>query len=127
MYQTYTRVVAQGAFPCSTSEQKPSLRQRHRLKASNTESRIGLVVLLTAPKIFAISSITDKNSCRSFARLSAWCLDLVGHPHPKRKPIRSVLIHGLCLFEDGTRAATAASKSNAELDEKYERLRHVVA
>ena len=38
-----------------------------------------------------------------------------GHPHPmyydcgKFQPIRSVLIHGMCLFEDGTRAATAAS------------------
>ena len=44
-----------------------------------------------------------------------------------RKPIRSVLINGMCDFEDGTRAATAASKSNAELDDKYKRLRHVVA
>ena len=38
-----------------------------------------------------------------------------GHPHPmyydcgRLQPIRSVLIHGMCLFEDGTRAATAAS------------------
>ena len=39
----------------------------------------------------------------------------VGHPHPKRKPIRSALIKGMCDFENGTRAATAASKSNAEL------------
>ena len=44
-----------------------------------------------------------------------------------RKPIRVVLINELCNFEDGTRAARAASKSNAELDEMYERLRHVVA
>gem|GEM_PF-4839305 len=28
----------------------------------------------TAPKIFAIGSDTDKNSCHSFARLSACCL-----------------------------------------------------
>ena len=33
----------------------------------------------------------------------------------------------MCDFEDGTRAATAASKSNAELDDEYERLRRVVA
>ena len=33
-----------------------------------------------------------------------------------RKPIRSILINGMCNFEDGTRAATAASKSNAEQD-----------
>ena len=46
---------------------------------------------------------------------------------PKRSLIRSALINGMCDFEDGTRAATAASKSNAELDDKYERLRHVVA
>ena len=63
-------------------EQKPSLRQRHRLLASNAESRIRLFVLLTAPKIFAISSITDKNSCHSFARLSVWWFDWVGHPRP---------------------------------------------
>ena len=44
-----------------------------------------------------------------------------------RKPICSVLINAICNFEDETRAATAASKSNAELDDKYERLRHVVA
>ena len=49
-------------------------------------------------------------------RMTVW----VGHPHPKRKPIRSVLIHGLCIFEDGTRAATAASKSSVGLEEKYE-------
>ncbi len=30
--------------------------------------------ITTAPKIFAISSRTDKNSCRNFARLSACCL-----------------------------------------------------
>ena len=28
----------------------------------------------TAQKIFAISSDMDKNSSRSFARLSAWCV-----------------------------------------------------
>ena len=53
-------------------KQKPSLRQRHSLLASNAEYRIRLIVLLTAPKIFAISSSKDKNSCRNFARLSAW-------------------------------------------------------
>ena len=45
-----------------------------------------------------------------------------GHPHPiyygcgRFRPIRSVLIYAMCLFEDGTRAATAARKANAELD-----------
>ncbi len=96
-------------------EQKPSLRQRHRLQASNAESRIRLIVLLTAPKIFAISLITDKNSCRNFARLSVWWFDWAGHPHPKRKSIQGVLINGICNFEDGTRAATAATAPNAEL------------
>ena len=33
-----------------------------------------------------------------------------------RKPIRSALINVMCNFEDGTRAATAASKISAELD-----------
>ena len=56
--------------------------QRHRLQVSNAESRIRLIVLLTAPKIFAISSVMDKNSCRNFARLSAWYSRLGGAPTP---------------------------------------------
>ena len=44
-----------------------------------------------------------------------------------RKPICSVLINGLCLFEDGTRAATAASKSSVGLDVKYENAWRFVA
>ena len=112
MCAKHIRVAVSAALSCS--EQKPSLRQRHRLRASNAESRIRLIVLLTAPKIFAISSRTDKNSCRSFARLSAWCLDRVGLPHPKRKLIRSVLINGLCLFGVSVRKANA--KISAEQD-----------
>ena len=34
-----------------------------------------------------------------------------GHPHPKRILIRSVLINDMCNLKDGTRAATAASKT----------------
>ena len=87
-------------------EQKPSLRQRHRLLASNAESRIRLIVLLTAPKIFAISSSTDK---KNQAAISQDCrlggFNWVGHPHPKRKLVRSALINGLCDFEDRIRAA----------------------
>ena len=56
-------------FPCSSSEQKPSSRQRHRLKASNAESRIRLIVLLTAPKIFAISLVTDKKIKPQFCKI----------------------------------------------------------
>ena len=41
--------------------------------------------------------------------------DKVFRLRPKRKPIRSVLINGLCNFEDVTRAATAASKSSVGL------------
>ena len=94
--------------PClSCSEQKPSLRQRHSLLASNAESRIRLVVLLTAPKIFAIGSCTDKNSYRNFARLSAWWCRLGGTPTPEQKLIRSVLINGMCLFEVSVRKANA--------------------
>ena len=85
MYCLYIRVAVSVALSCSSSEQKPSLRQRHRLLASNAESRIRLVVLLTAPKIFAISSHTGKNSCRNFARLSAWCFRLGGTPTPETK------------------------------------------
>ena len=36
-----------------------------------------------------------------------------------RNSIRSILINGLCNFEDGTRAATAASKLNAEQNGLY--------
>ena len=43
----------------------------------------------------------------------------VGAPTPKLTLIQGVLINGICLFKDGTRAATAARKANAELDEKY--------
>ena len=50
-------------------EQKPSLRQRHRLNVSKAESRIRLIVLLTAPKIFAISSITDKKIKPQFCKI----------------------------------------------------------
>ena len=74
--------------PClsrSSSEQKPSLRQRYRLNVSKAESRISLIVLLTAPKIFAISSITDKKTNRNFARLSAWWFRLGGTPTPETK------------------------------------------
>ena len=46
---------------------------------------------------------------------------------PKRSLIRSVLINGLCSFEDGTRAATAASKSSVGLDVKYENAWRFVA
>ena len=35
---------------------------------------------------------------------------------PKRKLVLSVLINGLCDFEDVTRAATAASKLSVGLD-----------
>ena len=45
---------------------------------------------------------------------------------PKRKLIQGVLINGMCLFEDGIGAATAATVSNAELNDLYERLRRVV-
>ena len=115
MYQTYTRGVVQGAFPCFTSKYLPYLLdvfllannfvrhdfpQNHvrfvrwvlvqavpflffirtkaviaataSLESKQCRERIRLVVLLTAPKIFAISLITDKNSCHNPARLSAW-------------------------------------------------------
>ena len=60
---------------------------------------------------------------RCFDRLNM--TDWVGHPHPKRKLIRSVLINEMCLFEVSVRKANA--EISAELDEKYERLRRVVA
>ncbi len=89
------------------------LRQSHAPVNSCTHSTLGLplarlfLVLLIAPKIFAISSITGKNSSHNFARLSAWWFDWVGLPHPKRKLIRSVLINGMCLFEVSVRKANA--------------------
>ena len=39
----------------------------------------------TAPKIFAINLVTDKNSCRNFARLSAWYFRLGVTPTPETK------------------------------------------
>ena len=45
----------------------------------------------------------------------------------KQTLIRSVLINGMCLFADGTRAATAARKASVELDGKYKRLRRLGA
>ena len=36
-------------------------------------------------------------------------------PHPKRILFRSLLINGMCDFEDGTRAATAARKRTPSL------------
>ena len=74
----------------------------------DTHTRIDAVIVATALKLIIIM-----NNC--------------GRQSLIRKPIRGVLINVMCNFEDGTRAATAASKSNAELDEMYERLRHVVA
>ena len=97
------------------------------LESSNAESRIRLIVLLTAPKIFAISSVTDKKIKPQFRKIVGLVFRLGGTPTPETKTCAGVLINGMCNIEDGTRAATAASKSNAELDEKYERLRHVVA
>ncbi len=41
--------------------------------------------------------------------------------------IQGVLINGMGNFEDGTRAATAASQANAELDGCTVRLRRVIA
>ena len=73
----------------------------------------------TGAEKFVVSFPRD---CHAVARN-----DKVFRLRPKRKPIRSVLINGLCNFEDGTRAATAASKSSVGLDVKYKRLRHVVA
>ena len=97
------------------------------LESSNAESRIRLIVLLTAPKIFAISSVTDKKIKPQFRKIVGLVFRLGGTPTPETKTCAGVLINGMCNIEDGTRAATAASKSNAELDDKYERLRHVVA
>ena len=44
-------------------------------------------------------------AARCFDRLNM--TDWVGHPHPKRKLIRSVLINEMCLFEVSVRKANA--------------------
>ena len=104
-------------------EQKPSSRQRHRLLASNAESRIRLIVLLTAPKIFAISSITDK----TLATVSQDCRlgGLIGRDTHTQNETLFVLINGSCLF--GAWSRKSATVSSAELDEKYKRLCRIVA
>ena len=66
MYCLYTRVAVSAALSCSSSEQKPSLRQRHRLNVSKAESRISLIVLLTAPKtLLSVQSRTKKQTAIS--------------------------------------------------------------
>ncbi|HCH93092.1 MAG TPA: hypothetical protein DE061_05370, partial [Clostridiales bacterium] len=47
---------------------------------------------------------TGKNSNRNSVRVLAWWVR-AAHASGKRKLIRSVLINGMCQFEDGTRAA----------------------
>ena len=54
-------------------EQKPSLRQRQRASMRIAKSLARFIALLTAQRI-CDSSSKDKNSCRSFAKLSAWWL-----------------------------------------------------
>ena len=66
-------------------KQKPSLRQRHSLLASNAEGRIRLIVLLTAPKIFAISSSTDKKIKPQFRKIVGLVFRLGGTPTPETK------------------------------------------
>ena len=57
---------------------------------------------------------TNKNSCRSSAKLSAWWVRL-RRKRIKRTLIQGVLINGMCNFKDGTRAATAARKRTPSL------------
>ena len=59
----------------------------------------------TAPKIFAISLVTDKNSRHNFARLSAWCFRLGGTPTPEMKTYSKRTYKRICNFEDGFGAA----------------------
>ena len=66
-------------------------------------------VLLTAPKIFAINSHTGKKSCHNFARLSAWCFDWVGHPHPNRCRHRD---NGIACLQATPRAALGFCSAN---------------
>ena len=61
--------------PCKTRmtfEQKSSPRQRQHAPLRIAESLARFIALLTAQRICAISSSRDKNSRRSFAKLSAW-------------------------------------------------------
>ena len=48
-------------------------------------------------------------------------------PHPKRTLIRSLLINGMCLFADGTRAARRREKRASTLGVLYENAWHSVA
>ena len=52
-----------------------------------------VLAISTAQKIFAISSNTNKNSCRNFARLSAWWVRL------RRKRINEDLFRAYLLTE----------------------------
>ena len=69
------------------------LSQNRRIGNDNTQvcvlSRAKLdFVLLTAPKIFAISSSRDKNSNRNFARLSAWWMNKGGNTRTRKNDRR---------------------------------------
>lgn len=47
-----------------------------------------IILPLTAQRICAISSSRDKNSCHSFAKLSAWYVRKGGTPAPEQKKRR---------------------------------------
>ena len=65
--------------------------------------------MVLAQKKFVVSFPRDCHACA--------LNDKVFGLRPKRKLIRSILINGMCDFEDGIGAATAASKSSVGLDD----------
>ena len=77
--------VAQSVYKCAPNRlsvcgKRAVLREKVVIVATSIrvprtdESHIRLISLLTAPRICVISSSTDKCSCRSFTKLSAWWL-----------------------------------------------------
>ena len=95
----------------------PLNRNKNRLTIATTAF---VLAITTAQRICAISS----NMGKTPATISPNYLlggSRAGHPHPiyygcgRLQPIRSVLIHGMCLFEDGTRAARRREKRTPSL------------
>ena len=72
------------------------------------ESLARFIALLTAQALFALK-IRRTRTQNAIPRECLLGEGVLRTQAVKRTLIRSLLIHGMCLFADGTRAATAAS------------------
>ena len=100
--------------------QKPSFWQRQHANLACCREPNLIFALLTAQRIFAIITRRTKPP----AAISQDFLlggSRAGHPHPiyygcgRFRPIRSVLIYAMCLFEDGIGVARRRPVARASL------------